>query len=168
MEEYTRDSMINMHLDTYFNIAGDGIAVTSVDLAKKANGVVMGKESPGVYRKGRSLNLYDYMREKNFSFINLRLSEQMGYSSNFLTLSNRKILTVNVKDVIQKLMSRKVFSEMLDSKVRSDLEKAGSDKLFPDRKELTDFGIDNITLELSELTGGYGGAHCMTAALNRT
>ncbi|MEM0155906.1 MAG: arginine deiminase family protein [Thermoplasmataceae archaeon] len=168
MEENTRDSMINMHLDTYFNIAGDGIAVTSLDLAKKAKGIVMEKESRGVYRNARSISLFDYLREKNFSFINLRLSEQMGYSSNFLTLSNRKILTVNVKDVIQKLMSRKVFSDTLYSKVRSDLEKSGPDKLFPDRKEISDYGIDNITLELSELTGGYGGAHCMTAALNRT
>lgn len=167
MEGSSRDSMINMHLDTYFNIAGDGVVVTSVDLAKKAEGVVMTRASRGEYAESSRTNLYDYMKGKGFNFINLRLSEQMGYSSNFLTVSDRKILTVNVREVINKLINRRVFSSRLDDMVKSDLQRLGSDNLFPKRKEMQEYGIDNITLELSELTGGYGGAHCMTAALNR-
>ena len=167
MEGGTRDSMINMHLDTYFNIAGDGIAVTAVDLAKKAEGVVMGKSASGEYLETGRSNLYEYMRGKGYNFINLRLSEHMGYSSNFLTVSDRKILAVNVKQVIRKLLDENVFSRKLADMVRSDLAKKDSEKLFPERKDITDLGLDCITLELSELTGGYGGAHCMTAALNR-
>ena len=127
----------------------------------------MGKSASGEYLETGRSNLYEYMRGKGYNFINLRLSEQMGYSSNFLTVSDRKILAVNVKQVIRKLLDENVFSRKLADMVRSDLAKKDSEKLFPERKDIMDLGLDCITLELSELTGGYGGAHCMTAALNR-
>jgi len=167
MEAETRDSMINMHLDTYFNIAGDGIAITAVDLAKKADGIIMGKVAMGEYVETGRANLYDYLKGKGFNFVDLRLSEQMGYSSNFLTISDKKILAVNVKQVIKKLLDENVFSRKLADMVHTDIAKPNSDGLFPDRREISELGLDCITLELSELTGGYGGAHCMTAALNR-
>lgn len=165
--ENSRDTMVNMHLDTYFNIAGDGIAVTSVELAKKATLTLYSRQSKGKYEKTGTTTLYDYLKQKGFNFINLRISEQMSYSSNFLTLSDRKIMAVNVEKVLGKLLSENVFDKTLKEHITKDLDMNGRDNLFPQKKEMREYGIDNITMELSELTGGYGGAHCMTASLNR-
>lgn len=165
--ESKRDAMVNMHLDTYFNIAGDGIAVTSIELAKKAKLTIYSRQVKGEYQNTGTTTLYDFLKQKGFNFINLRISEQMSYSSNFLTLSDRKIMAVNVRKVLEKLLSESVFDRTLTEYILKDLEKNGRDNLFPEKKEILDFGIDRITMELSELTGGYGGAHCMTASLNR-
>ena len=42
-----------------------------------------------------------------------------------------------------------------------------SSELFPNKRVMDSYGIDYITADLSELTGGYGGAHCMTATIRR-
>lgn len=167
MDNPSRDPMINMHLDTYFNIAADGVVISSVELSKKARVEVHGKDSKGEYSKQSEISLYDYMVSKGFSFINLRISEQLSYSSNFLTLSDRKIMAVNAPDVLDKLLREKVFPEEVEKMIISDVSKNGREHLFPNNPELSKEGIDVIGLKLSELTGGYGGAHCMTAALNR-
>lgn len=167
MENSDRDPMVNMHLDTYFNIAGDGLVISSVELSRKARVEIYVKEEKGKYSPGGVTNLYDYMRSKGFSFINLRISEQLSYSSNFLTLSNRKIMAVNAPDVLDKLLNENVFTGELRNTILADIQKNGKDSLFPRNPEVAREGIDVIQLKLSELTGGYGGAHCMTAALNR-
>lgn len=65
------NKMVNMHLDTYFNIAGDGIAITSTYLAKKAKGTVYSKESKANYVKSGESTLFDYLKSKDFNFIDL-------------------------------------------------------------------------------------------------
>lgn len=167
MDNEGRDPMINMHLDTYFNIPADGVVISSVELSRKADLVVYRKLSKGHYEAGEKTTLYDYMVSKGFSFINLRISEQLSYSSNFLTLSNGKILAVNAPDVMDKLIGEGVFSGELRELILSDINKNGRDNLFPNNPEIKRQGIDIVKLDLSELTGGYGGAHCMTASLNR-
>lgn len=160
-----RSSMINMHLDTYFNIADKDLAVTSVELSRKAKASLYVNDGSGPKKTGDT-TLYDYLKEKGFDFLNLRISEQLSYSSNFLTLGPSKIVAVNAGNVLKKLLGGNHFDEITRSKVEEDLSK-GPDKLFPLSKEISQFGIDVIPAELSELTGGYGGAHCMTASLDR-
>ena len=41
-------------------------------------------------------------------------------------------------------------------------------KMFPESDAMLKSGIDVIKIDLSEITGGYGGAHCMTSAISRT
>ncbi len=167
MDTSDRDPMVNMHLDTYFNIADDGVVITSVELCRKAKVEVYGKRARGEYAKERETTLYDYMKGKGFSFVNLRISEQLSYSSNFLTLSGGKIMAVNAPDVLDKLLKEKVFPANVGEMILSDIEKNGRENLFPNSPELAREGVDVVRLKLSELTGGYGGAHCMTAALDR-
>lgn len=167
MEEMPKDPMVNMHLDTYFNIAGDGIAVGSEQLMKKAKVSIFSGKSREETKPVLETNLHDYLKGKDFNFINLGVSEQLSYSSNFLTIADRKIVTVNVQSVLERLLKEHVFPEDIEKEVSSDLNRKGKENLFPTRKEIKELGIDNITVDLSELTGGYGGAHCMTAALER-
>lgn len=167
MERLPKDPMVNMHLDTYFNIAGDGIAVGSVELMKKAKVSIFPGKMEDELKPLMETNLYEYLKAKNFNFINLSVSEQLSYSSNFLTVADRRIVTVNVSNVLERLLKEHVFPGNVESEVIRDMEKKGKDNLFPSRKEIKELGIENIPVHLSELTGGYGGAHCMTAALER-
>ncbi|MCL4480046.1 MAG: arginine deiminase family protein [Candidatus Thermoplasmatota archaeon] len=163
-KEGLRDPMVNMHLDTYFNIAGDGISVGSADLMRRASLDLYSCEGE-LIEKG--LTLYDYMKRKGFSNIDLRVSEQMSYSSNFLTVKDRVIVNVNVGDVLDRLLREEVFSGATLDAIRKDLNSKGRENLFPNSTAVKEFGVDNIEIKLSELTGGYGGAHCMTATLER-
>lgn len=160
-----RSSMINMHLDTYFNIADNGLAVTSTELCRKAKASVFVKENDDV-RKTESTSLFDYLSGKGYNFLNLRISEQLSYSSNFLTLSPGKIVAINAKNVLKKLLDGNHFDETIRQKVEEDM-RHGPEELFPESRGVKDYGLDIIRAELSELTGGYGGAHCMTATLGR-
>jgi len=160
------NKMVNMHLDTYFNIAGDGIAITSTYLAKKAKGTVYSKESKANYVKSGESTLFDYLKSKDFNFIDLSIPEQLAYSSNFLTIADRRIITVNVKRVIERLLHENTFNKQTESAVVSELHKIGNN-IFPNRLDVKKEGIDFINADLIELTGGYGGAHCMTATLER-
>lgn len=162
--EGLRDPMVNMHLDTYFNIAGDGVSVGSADLMKRAGLVLYSREGE-LIEKG--LTLYDYMKRKGFSNVDLRVSEQMSYSSNFLTVKDRMIVNVNVGDVLDRLLKEEVFKGATLEAIRKDLNSNGRENLFPNSRAVKEFGVDNVEIKLSELTGGYGGAHCMTATLER-
>lgn len=167
MDNASRDPMVNMHLDTYFNIAADGVVISSVELSKKARVETYGKLAKGKYSREGETNLYDYMKSKGFDFVDLRISEQLSYSSNFLTISNGKIMAVNAPDVLEKLLKENVFTEQVKDIIIKDMNKSGKETLFPEKPQLAEHGVDVIRLKLSELTGGYGGAHCMTASLNR-
>ena len=91
----------------------------------------------------------------------------MSYSSNFLTLKNGRIVAVNAPVVLKKLMGIGVFQDNLQNVIRQELSAVDEKDLFPFSKQVREAGIESIVVNLSELTGGYGGAHCMTAALNR-
>ncbi len=161
------DSMINMHLDTYFNVAGDGVAVGSAYLMKKARAHIYTRDD-GEAKIREETNMYDFMISKGFNIIDLTVSEQLSYSSNFLTVSDRKILVANVSDILELLMKGHRFPQVIERRILKELGAHGRNSLFPNRKEVKSFGIDFQTLDLSQLTGGYGGAHCMTASLKRT
>ena len=58
-----------------------------------------------------------------------------------------------------------MFSDGVLNAMKSD--STGEKNAFPKGKKARDYGLDVIEVDLSELTGGYGGAHCMTAAVKR-
>jgi arginine deiminase len=160
------DLMVNMHLDTYFNIPAKGMAITSIELAKSAPSKVYVKNQEETYTLESNTTLYDFMKGEGYEFIDLGISEQLSYSSNFLTLSDGKIIAIDSSKVIKKLLTEDVFDQDTRRKVMKDMDlRIG--KMFPDSDAMVKSGIDVIKIDLSEITGGYGGAHCMTSAINR-
>lgn len=166
MKGEKRGSMVNMHLDTYFNFAGKGLAVGSKTLAQKAKGSVYYLEG-GSLRKDRETTLAAYLLEKGFDIIDLNLAEQLSYSSNFLTIKDRSIIAIDSPKVLKRLRSGKVFSRSVLGQVERDLSRISEDDLFPRSKAVREYGLEVSILDLSEITGGYGGAHCMTASISR-
>ncbi len=170
------DPMINMHLDTYINIASDCVAVGCENLLKNAKVDVYQRESEGVYIKSETTNLNDYMISKGFDTIKITTLEQMAYASNFLCIKNGTILTVEsdklVKEVINSLKDKtKQYPDTYDAllyQVKKDYKYLRDEgQFFPHKKEIYQNDIDAYPLNLQNLTGGYGGAHCMTSAIKR-
>ncbi len=170
------DPMIDMHLDTYFNVAGDDTVIGSEALFKRAKVDVYFKDGK-IYRKSKeNTNLFDYMKNKGFNMINLSTLEQMSYSSNFLCIKNHTILAVQSSVIIGKVLKNLELKANADRKrygalfaqAKKDYERfSRTGKVFPHRSELRDNGIDYYAVDLKNITGGYGGAHCMTAAISR-
>ncbi|AAT43948.1 arginine deiminase family protein [Picrophilus oshimae] len=152
----------NMHLDTYFNIAGDGIVVTSENLIKNAAATIYQKNGDK-YERAFETTLFDYIKKRDFNIIDMNLAEQLSYSSNFLTLSDKKIIAVDSKRIIEKLIEEKVFPGNIEGMIKKQI----SNEFMPDKRAMIDHGIDVIKIDLSEITGGYGGAHCMSSAIIR-
>ena len=170
------DPMINMHLDTYINIASDCVAVGAENLLKNARVEVYQRESEGVYIKSEITNLNDYMISKGFDIIKITTLEQMAYASNFLCIKNGTILTVEsdriVKDVINNIKEKAIqYPKTYDTllyQVKKDYKHLRDEgQFFPHKKEIYQHDIDAYPLNLQNLTGGYGGAHCMTCAIKR-
>jgi arginine deiminase len=155
-----------MHLDTFFNIAADGVAVTSVELSRKAGVTVYGRSGDEYIKTGES-TLYEYLAEKSFNFVDLSIAEQMSYSSNFLTLRNGTIVAVNAPDVLKRLLRIGIFPSNLQQAIKKEMSSVRDNEMFPFSRSVKEMGIESLVVNLNELTGGYGGAHCMTAALIR-
>ena len=138
----------------------------SVETMKKAIAKVYTKDD-GKATSQEKTTLYDYLQSKDFNIIDLSLSEQLSYSSNFLTISDKKIIVANVSDILKLLMKGHRFPADIEKRISKELNANGRNRLFPNRNDVRDLGIDYQQVELSQLTGGYGGAHCMTASLER-
>ncbi len=162
-----KDPMVNMHLDTYFNIAGDGVAIGSAELMRKAKLTVFAGHGDQRGKTLRQCTLFEFLKEKHFNFVELGVAEQLAYSSNFLTIKDRRIITVNVSNVLDRLLNEGIFPKYIEDQVKADLGRRGRNDLFPNNRSVREMGIEHIEVKLTELTGGYGGAHCMTAALSR-
>jgi len=72
---------------------------------------------------------------------------------------------VDSRKVLKKLIETNALDSYTKNIAIHDMENSG--RMFPDSKKVFDAGIDVIKIDLSEITGGYGGAHCMTCSLNR-
>jgi arginine deiminase len=172
-----RDPMVDMHLDTYFNVASSSVVVGSEELLKRARVEVYKRKSEGNYEKQKEETvLHNYVRSKGFNVINITTLEQMSYASNFLCVKDGYILAVEVerivKDVLGNLESTARrdparYGKLLDQ-ARKDYEHLKSEGgFFPHKKDVYEHGIDAYALIIKNLTGGYGGAHCMTCGLKR-
>ncbi|MCL4375783.1 arginine deiminase family protein [Candidatus Marsarchaeota archaeon] len=176
MPDNELDPMVNMHLDTYFNVAGSDIVLGSETLLKKADVEVYQKEGSSYTKSKKVISLFDYMKSKGFRIINLSTLEQLSYASNFLCIRDHSILAVNSDKIVKSVLKN------IEYKARSDKRRYGalfrqakkeylefkrSGQIFPHKKDLYQSGVDIYAVDLKDITGGYGGAHCMTAAIER-
>ncbi len=170
------DRMIDMHLDTYFNVPGAGIAVGSEVLLRTARVEVYCRRSRGpLVREPKTRTLSEYLAEKRFEVLALSTLEQMSYASNFLCLRDRKILAVEVEPEVDSVMEglsqvarRNPYRyRALWGLVRQEREELRHGGFFPHTSRLRDRGIEIVPLNLRAITGGYGGAHCMTCVTQR-
>ncbi len=177
MPQNKTDSMMNMHLDTYFNVASDGVVVGCEILLKNAKVEIYQREGPGDYIKSPELtNLHDYIVSKGFEIIDITTLEYLAYASNFLCVKNGTIVSVEVDRVVKDVINNLIDKAALDpetygnllKQVKKDYNTLRSEgQFFPHKKEIYQQDIDAFPLNLINLTGGYGGAHCMTCALYR-
>ncbi|NGX56308.1 MAG: Arginine deiminase [Candidatus Anoxychlamydiales bacterium] len=170
------DPMINMHLDTYFNVASSNVVVGCEILIKNAMVDIYKNEGSKFKKTNDKITLYDYIKKKGFDVISVTTLEQMCYASNFLCIKDGQILAVeserNAKKVLNNLKNitkndPKRYSKLLAQaeKDYEDLKNEG--QFFPHKKEIYKLGIDAYPINIPNLTGGYGAAHCMTCALER-
>lgn len=171
------DPMVNMHLDTFFNVAGDGLAIGAEFLLRRACVDVYHRNGSGQYQCGEgSCSLHDYLKGKGFEIIGITLLEQMAYASNILCVRDRTILSVESDHISGFVLSNlKQKADRDPSRYGSLLSRAEEDyrrlkfegQFFPHKKEIYQHGIEAYPISLQNLTGGYGGAHCMTCTLER-
>jgi arginine deiminase len=171
------DPMVNMHLDTYFNVAGSDVVVGSKVLLEKAKVDIYTKNSESEYEiSSKSTNLYDYITGKGFKLINISTLEQISYASNFLCVKDHAILAINTKSTVKNVLRNlelkanknpERYAALLSQAKRDYKTLASSGNLFPHKKEMHENGIDYYAIDLENITGGYGGAHCMTAVIER-
>ncbi len=170
------DPMVDMHLDTYFNVAGSGVVIGSEVLFRRAGVDIYHRTGEGYAWSGETVNLGDYIRSKGFAVIDLSILEQLSYASNILCIRDGSILAVEGERVMQMVLLN------LERKAAHDPDRYGrlfrhaeedyrrircAGRFFPHRKEFSRHAIDVRPLCLENLTGGYGGPHCMTCVLER-
>ena len=135
------------------------------------------REEFGEYKKSKeNTNLHDYIISKGFEIIDITTLEYLAYASNFLCVKNGTIISVEVdrvvKDVINSLKDKatdnpEIYGNLL-MQVKKDYKYLCHEgQFFPHKKEIYQHDIDAYPLNFINLTGGYGGAHCMTCALRR-
>jgi arginine deiminase len=172
-----RDPMVNMHLDTYFNIVSKEVAVGCELLLKNAMVEIYHKSDDGYIKTPEEVNLHDYMLSKDFDIINITTLEQMAYASNFLCIRDGTILAVEVdrviKNVLEKLRAKAIaephrYKKLFNQAKKDYRELRLHGQFFPHKKEIYQHDVDAYPLNLVNLTGGYGGAHCMSCALKRS
>ncbi len=171
------DPMVNMHLDTYFNIASSGVAVGLELLLKEATVDVYQRAGKGKYEKREgSASLHSYIKDWGFEIIDITTLEQLCYASNFLTIKDGQIIAVeverDVRDVLKDLKSKAAEDPVKYGRMEIQAEKdydylKSESEFFPHKRLIYEYGIDAYPLVLKNLTGGYGAAHCMTAVLER-
>ncbi len=174
---HSPDPMINMHLDTYFNVPSSKVVVGNDLLLKNALVEIYHNEGDGRFTKDKkTMNLYEYITSKGFHLIPITTLEQMSYASNFLCIRDGKILGIEVERIVQDVIANLKMKARHDKtrygKLLAQAEKDFEDlktkgQFFPHKKELYEHGIDAYPIILKNLTGGYGGAHCMTCSLTR-
>jgi arginine deiminase len=172
------DPMVDMHLDTYFNVPGNHLAVGCDVLLRAARVEVYRRDGKGRMRRDpKRRSLTEYLTEQRFEVVPLSTLEQMSYATNFLCLRDRKILAVEVEREVERVIGGLAASAARDphrygallALVRRERAELGGGRgFFPHTAALRDRGIEVVPLSLQEITGGYGGAHCMTCVTERT
>jgi len=141
-----------MHLDTYFNVAGPKTAV--VDTIRREKGTITRDDitrpirpTVDIYNKNddnsytkvqEDVDFFDYIEnQKGFTIKDLDDSEQLTYGCNFLCVGENEIIGV--------------------TNVSNEYE-----------QKLSDAGISVTTTEFGNITKSYGGPHCTTQVINRS
>ena len=169
------DPQVSMHLDTYLNVASDNVIVGYEPLLKNAAVRIFRRISRGKHiEQKENLSLFEYLSKKGFNIVNISTLEQLCYASNFLCIKNGRILAVDVERNVKYRLTGLREKVKEDPKKYTQLyEEAHSNyaklkgTLFPNKKELCNYGIEALSVALPNITGGYGSVHCMTCALSR-
>lgn len=171
------DPMVDMHLDTYFNVASRNVVVGCEMLLKHAKVDIYHNEGNGKFvKENKEIFLDEYIKSKGFEIANITTLEQLSYASNFLTISDGKILAVEIERGVRDVLDNLKAKAQKDSKrygklygqAKEDFEKLKQQGgFFPHKKELYSKGVEAYPIILKNLTGGFGAAHCMTCALAR-
>jgi arginine deiminase len=170
------DPMISMHLDTYFNIPAEGVAVGCLPLLKSAM-VETYHHCGGSYEPaGGAGNLLDFITAKGFDLIEISTLEQLCYASNFLCTGSSGCIAPDTQLIAPQVLKRLKEKESMSpgkyslliaqaEKEYASLKQTGG--FFPGTPAIKSYGISMETIDLMNATGGYGGAHCMTCVLER-
>jgi arginine deiminase len=171
------DPMVNMHLDTYMNFAGERVAVGQMDMLKAARVDVYRRGDRGRYRRVRSTRLLRYLEvDQRFQVIPITTLEQLCYASNFLTVRNRRIVVSDVAHNAEKVLANlRRAAEANPAKYHRLLLRASVDygelrssgTFFPHKPLARELGLEATVVPLANLTGAFGGAHCLTCVLER-
>ncbi|MCI4321478.1 MAG: arginine deiminase family protein, partial [Thermoplasmata archaeon] len=173
----TPDPMVNMHLDTYLNFPGEGIAVGHREMLEAARVEIYLREG-GAYHRSRETRLLPFLEETHgFRVVGISTLEQLGYATNFLTTKDRTIVVpdvgrnaervlANLRRAAERQPARYGRLYLRAAREFSQLRAEGS--FFPNKPEFRDLAVDSTQVPLENLTGAYGGAHCLTATLERS
>jgi arginine deiminase len=170
------DPMVNMHLDTYLNFPGDGLAVGYPEMLKSARAEVFHRGGDGRYHRVRHTRLMRYLQERWFTVIPITTLEQMCYATNFLTVRDRHIVIPDVGSNAEKVLANlQRAAESSPAKyhrlfVRASIdfnELRSTGTFFPNKPQAREYGLEATRVPLSNLTGAFGGAHCLTCTLER-
>lgn len=172
----TPDPMVNMHLDTYLNFAGDGIAVGYREMLEAAVVEVYVRDS-GSYHRSHETRLLPYLEQAHgMRIVGITSLEQLCYATNFLTVRDRTIVVPDVARNAERVLAnlRRAAERQPSRYYRLYLRAArefgllrSEGSFFPAKPEARELGISSIEVSLENLTGAFGGAHCLTASLER-
>ena len=170
------DPMVNMHLDTYLNFAGDGVAVGYREMLEAARVEVYLRDS-GTYRRSHETRLLEYLeRAHGFRVIGISTLEQLCYATNFLTVRDRTLVIPDVARNAERVLAHlRLVAERRPRRyyrlyVRAARELGqlrAEGGFFPNKPEAKAIGLSTVQVGLENLTGAFGGAHCLTASLER-
>ncbi len=170
------DPMVSMHLDTYFNIAAEGVAVGCPSLLENAQVDLYQMTSDGYQYRGEAGNLIDYVMSIGFDLIEISTLEQLCYAANFLCIRSgecvapdtREIAPIVMKRLAEKDLQRPgVYGPLLAQAEKDYRRLSLNSTFFPDNSQVHAHGIVMTPITLTNATGGYGGAHCMTCVVKR-
>ncbi|MCI4330230.1 MAG: arginine deiminase family protein [Thermoplasmata archaeon] len=172
----TADPMVNMHLDTYLNFPGDGIAVGYREMLEAARVEVYLRDG-GVYRRSHETRLLPYLEKAHgFRVIGISTLEQLCYATNFLTIRDRSIVVPDVGRNAERVLARlrgeaerrpARYHRLYLRAAREFGELRAEGGFFPNKRAAKELGLQSVQVPLENLTGAFGGAHCLTAALER-
>lgn len=145
--ETAETDMEVMHLDTWFNIADEGVAVARKHLVDNTDVEVYGRTGTG-YEHLRTIGFGEYLSEKDYRIIDVPFDER-AVGTNFLTLDAGKILPIHYPDE------------------DGEYDPACNELIETMRAEGLDVVPDGVGIPLEHLRAGYGGVHCVTTPLRR-
>jgi arginine deiminase len=170
------DPMVNMHLDTYLNFPGDGVAVGYREMLEAARVDVYLRDG-GAYRRSHDIDLLSYLeRVHGFRIIGISTLEQLCYATNFLTIRDRTVLVPDVARNAERVLANlRLAAERQPGRYHRLYLRAakefgqlrGEGTFFPNTPDAREIGLSTMRVGLENLTGAFGGAHCLTAALER-
>jgi arginine deiminase len=170
------DTMVNMHVDTYLNFPGEGVAVGHRDMLAAARVDVYHRDQ-GEYRRSYETRLLPYLEKTHgFRVIGISTLEQLCYASNFLTVRDRTIVVPDVGRNAERVLANlrrnaerfpRRYGRLYLRAAKEFGELRASGEFFPNKPEMRQLGVSSVRVPLENLTGAYGGAHCLTATLER-